>query len=129
MRHILRRDKNHCEIVRELEQRGVCVLDLAASGSGVTDLATYYRGSTVFIEIKFGAAAELKKTQIKFLSSWRGWCGIARDINEACGLAMRPGVCCLTPRQKDRLAAFYVQMPGSKAHLATVLKLIDAAGG
>jgi Holliday junction resolvase len=109
MRRITR-DKNHKSICDELSKRGVQCLDLSGSGGGVTDIVTYFRGKTVFLEIKFGKDAKLKKTQAKFLSEWRGFCGIALNIDEAYALATKPEVTALNDRQKNYLAGLYLTM-------------------
>lgn len=50
-RHV-KRDLNHDEIVRALEQIGVGVWDGSAFGNGFPDLLTAYRGKIRVIEIK-----------------------------------------------------------------------------
>lgn len=55
-RHV-KRDGNHGEIVRALEQIGVGVLDTSAAGDGWSDLVTFQRGVMRAIEIKDGDKA------------------------------------------------------------------------
>lgn len=121
---VKRTDGNQKEIVKELRKRGVYCLDLSGSGRGVPDLMTYFRGQVVYIELKHGPKAALKKTQVKFLSEYPGRCGIVSTADDAYRLATEPEVYCLTQRQKDRLAAFYVRMEGNAVHLPTIEKLL-----
>lgn len=125
MRRRITRDKNHAEIVDALQKHGVDVLDLSTSGGGVADIVTHHRQKTVFIEIKCGPRAELKKTQVRFLALWSGHCGIVRTIDEAVALATDPVSNALTDPQKDKLAVFYGTMQTPKVHLNTILKAIN----
>lgn len=119
------RDKNHKTIVDELEKRGVNTVDLSAAGFGLSDIVTYFRGQTVFIEIKVvGKTAELKRSQIEFLGKWRGFCGVARDAEEAFRIATEPQFHTLTDRQKEKLLAYHHTMKGKRVSLNTILKLI-----
>lgn len=126
MRKFVRRDKNHGEIVAELEKLGVQAIDLAASGGGLTDLVTYHRGNTVFMEVKTEQKdAHIKKTQIWFLGAWRGHCGIVRNTDEAWNLAVTPGVYGLTQAQKNKLLAYHATMTAKTMRLNTILKLLS----
>lgn len=125
MRFAKRNDQNHTAIIDALRKHGVQVEDLSGNGNGVCDLVTHYKGMVCFIELKYGKRAELKKSQVKFLSEWRGFCGIASNFDEAYALAIAPAIQALTPRQKDKLAAYLVTMTAKKVHLPTILKVIQ----
>jgi hypothetical protein len=124
MRYKASRDANHRDIVVTLTKRGVSAWDLSTSGGGVADIVTYYRSYTVFIEIKFGKDAVLKKTQLWFLGMWNGFCGIARDENEAFALATDPVKHALTHEQKQKLLAMHAVMKTKHISLNTVMKAI-----
>ncbi len=123
-RKYVTRDKNHADIVRELEKRGVQTLDLAATGSGVCDIVTNFRRRTVFIEIKFGKDPRVKKTQLHFLGTWRDACGIATNIDEAYALATDPDAHSLTDAQKNRLLAYHHLMTEKEVRLNVIMRLI-----
>jgi hypothetical protein len=125
MRFAKRTDANHVEIVNELRKRGVFARNLTTAGDGVADVVTHYRGKVVFMEIKFGKKAEMKKTQMKFLGSWPGYCGIARTVDEAINLAMEPDKYAFTQKQKDNLLIAHSRTEGTKAHLQTILEVIS----
>lgn len=101
------------------------MIDLANSGNGVADIVTHYKNKTVFIEIKCGQA-KLKKTQVRFLSAWSGYCGIARNIEEALALASNPIEYGLTDPQKEKLAIYYRTMTVKEVHLPTIDKLLKS---
>jgi len=71
-----RRDENHAELVRVLEQLGASVVDLADVGGGVPDLLVGYLGRTVLVEIKNPATRYgrdgLSASQREFRAGWRG---------------------------------------------------------
>lgn len=117
------RDANHAPIVSELRQRGICVLELDRSGNGVTDIVTHHRGSTVFIELKYGKTAVLKKSQAEFLSMWTGHCGIATDTERAYLLATQPIAYALTQKQKDTLAGHALTM-GKQTRIGVIMRLL-----
>ncbi len=119
------KDANHIAVVNELRRLGVSVVDLSGNGAGCPDLLLYYRGNTVLCELKCGKKAELKKTQVKFMSEYRGHVGIAQTALEAAALAKEPDFWSLTDRQKDKLAGFLLTMDKPKVHLATILKIIE----
>jgi len=119
-----RPDKNHAEIVGELRGAGVYVEDLRDTGGGVSDIVTYFGYKTVFIEIKHGAKAAVKKSQLKFLATWKGHCGIAVDAESAIRLAKEPEKYALDSRQKDLLLVLWSKLEGKAIHLNTVLAAI-----
>ena len=112
-RYNKRIDQNHTVIVRELRDHEVCVVDLSGCAQGITDIVMYSKGHTVFAEIKYGSAAVVKKSQVKFLSEWRGNCGIARSLEDALNMVNDPENYCLTQVQKDKLAVYYQSMSSS----------------
>lgn len=118
------KDANHDEIVDALRKHGVDVIDLAGMGDGVSDIITHYRGKTVFIEIKCGPKAELKKKQVRFLAMWSGYSGIARNVDEALALATDPINSALSDSEKNIFAQYYATMTAKKVHLATIDKLL-----
>lgn len=124
MRRASRKDANHSTIIDDLRKRGVTVADLSTMGGGICDIATDFRQRTVFHEIKCGPKAELKKSQVRFLSLWSGYCGIVRNSEEAIALATDPAKHALTQVQKDKLAAFYIRMDQPRVHLKTILDWI-----
>lgn len=118
-----KRDKNHNEICADLRKRGLCVEDLSASGNGVADIITHNKkGQTVFIEIKFGKDARVKKSQLKFLGNWSGWCGFAETPDEAFLLATKPEEKALTYKQKQRVLEFYVRLKSQHVNYSTLKK-------
>jgi hypothetical protein len=126
MKYAKRKDANHNSIVDALRKHGVDVLDLSDSGKGVADICTNYRNKSVFIEIKTESGAKLKKTQVRFLSMWSGYCGIAQTIDEAIALATDPVANGLTDPQKGKLAEFYMKMTADEIHLPTIAKVLNA---
>jgi len=126
LKYAKRKDANHNEIVDALKKHGVDVLDLSDSGKGVADICTNFRNKSVFIEIKTESGAKLKKTQVRFLAMWSGYCGIAQTKEEAMALATDPVANGLTDPQKDKLAGFYMKMTADEVHLPTIVKVIDA---
>ena len=125
-----KRDANHAEIVKELEKRGIQALDLSGSGAGVTDIVTYYLGNTVFIEIKIKqVGAKLKKSQMWFLGSWRGHCGIATTIDEAVDLAAFPGHYGLNKKQKEFLLGLWHTTKAKEVRFPELKIEIDALRG
>jgi len=126
MRYAKRIDANHHAIVDALQTVGVDVIDLSDTGKGIADIVTNYRNKTVFIEIKTESGAKLKKTQVRFLGMWSGYCGIAQTIDEAIALAKDPVSWGLTDPQKDKLAEYYCKMAAKEVHLPTILKVINA---
>ena len=70
MRRAAKRDDNHREIVRGLRCiPGTLVLDLAAVGFGISDLAVIRKGKTYWLELKDGSkcpsAQKLTQAQVK----------------------------------------------------------------
>ena len=111
MRKFVRRDKNHIEIAKALQSRGVHVEDLAEAGKGMTDIITHFRGYTVFIEIKVKERdSYVHKSQVKFLANWPGYCGFARTEDEAYSLATDPAAYALSRKQKDALLVYHETM-------------------
>jgi len=88
MRRASQRDTNHRDIVHALEQVGCTVQDLSLVGGGCPDLAVAFRGANYFIEIKREKAkgikgGDLRKSQKKWLATWRGPAFVVRTIDEA----------------------------------------------
>jgi len=125
MRFARRIDQNHVAIVNELAKRGVHAVNLTTAGDGICDIITYFRGKTVFIEIKFGRDARLKKTQLKFIGNWPGFIGIARNAEEAYSLATEPERYALTAKDKDRFLAVYARTEGPHVYLQTLLESLN----
>jgi len=120
-----RLDANHTQIVNDLRKMGLHVYDLNASGGGLTDIMIHRNDKTYFIELKVqGTGAVVKKTQVKFLSEWQGFCAIARSLEDVLGILRAPSLRCLTPTQKDRLAAYYRTMTAKQVSLNTLEKVI-----
>lgn len=124
MTHYRSLDKNHLEIVLALRRQGIHVTEFDRNGRGIPDVQTYARGKVVFIEIKHGKNAVLKKSQIEFLSQFPGYIGIARDSDEAFQLATEPEKYALTYAQKEKLKAFAYRLDAKEVRLATVEKEI-----
>jgi len=120
-----RLDANHTEIVNDLKKMGVHVYDLNASGSGLTDIMIHRGNRTFFVEIKCGKTAVVKKTQVKFLSEWAGYCGIARSLEGVLAIIELPYTGCLTVRQQDRLAAYYRSMTAKHVSLNVLERVIN----
>lgn len=119
-------DANHTQIVNDLRKMGVHVYDLNLSGGGLTDIMIHRNDRTFFVELKVkGASAVVKKTQVKFLSEWQGFCGIARSLEDVVAMILTPSIGCLSQVQKDRLAAYYRTMTAKQVSLNTLEKVIN----
>jgi len=70
-----------------------------------------------------GSQAVVKLTQLKFMSTWRGYCGFVRTPEQALAMAVEPERHCLTDRQKDILAG--LALKGKPVSMNTVEKLIQ----
>jgi hypothetical protein len=116
------RDQNHRSIVADLEKAGIHTRDCAAMGGGFTDIITYWHPHTVFQELKFETDARVKKSQLHFLATWPGWCGIACSLMEATRLAQHPERYALTAAEKEVLLHVWVNLLGDKISLGTVYK-------
>lgn len=71
MRHRVHKvDQNQSEIIAALEQIGVRVIDMSASGEGCPDLCCFVRSNTVWVEVKNGnlppSARKLTIPQIRW---------------------------------------------------------------
>lgn len=124
-----RPDANQTPIIEALLRHGISVIDLADSGKGVADIVTFYRERVVFIELKCGKRAELKKTQVRFLGAWPGYSGIATTEEAAIALAKDPINNGLTDSQKVKLTKYHATMTAKAVHLPTILKVIAETGG
>lgn len=80
-------------------------------------------GATVFVEIKT-ATGKIKKSQLRFMARWSGFCGFARTADEAYALASNPAKHALTRAQKDKLAAFYTTMAAKEISFSVIEKLL-----
>jgi len=122
-----RPDKNQLEIRDALRKCGLTVIELDGVSGGCPDLAVRNKqGTVVFIEIKADLKkAVLKKTQVKWLAQYPGFCGIATNFDEAWCLATQPETACLDAEQKLRLAQYYETMTEKAVHLPTILKVIN----
>ena len=87
MRLAARRDANHSEIVRALEQIGCSVLDLSRVGGGCPDLLVARNGRTMLLEIKDGAKPpsrrRLRGNQQDFFARWNGEAYRVTTVDEA----------------------------------------------
>jgi Holliday junction resolvase len=110
MRRRITRDGNHLEIVKRLREHGVQVLDLATSGDGTPDVLAYYRGRTMFIEIKAMEKAAVKRSQIKFFSEWQGDCGLVQTLDEAL-ILVKGHKSAFTQAERDRMAFWLMKNP------------------
>lgn len=119
-----RPDANHKDVIGHLRNNGICVADLSGNQGGVSDVVTHFLNQTVFIEIKSGPKAVLKKTQVLFLGTWQGWCGIARTPEEALSLAMYPNRYALIQQEQELLLLYHKDMKDKSVHLNTILKYI-----
>lgn len=111
-------------MVKDLRKEGVCVVDLSGCARGITDLALWKCGITVFCEVKVkDSSAVVKKSQVRFLSEWRGNCGIARSLEDALNMVNDPENYCLTQAQKDKLAVYYQSMSAPAVALNVLEKV------
>jgi hypothetical protein len=66
-----RKDANHGDIKKALEDAGVKVRDLSEAGGGVTDLLTFWKGELRIVEIKNPQRKwSLTKLQAKMRDVW-----------------------------------------------------------
>lgn len=88
MRKIAKRDRNHREIVRALEQTMTSVVELHQLGDGVPDLLIGNKiVGNVLLEVKAGDDGELTIAQREFHAAWRGPIKVVRNVNEALAAA------------------------------------------
>lgn len=123
-----RPDKNQVEIRDALRAVGIHVIELDGVSGGCPDLAVRNKqGTVVFIEIKNIAdkKAVLKKSQVLWLSSYPGFCGIATNFDEAWCLATQPETACLDASQKLKLAQYHATMTTKEVWLNTILKALN----
>ncbi len=106
--HRVTRDKNHLAIAAELRQRGFSVGDLSAQGQGFPDIIVSRENLTVLMEIKMPDAG-IYVSQIEFLSTWKGYAGFVRTIDEALEMMRKPSVFCLDADEKDKMAQIAVR--------------------
>lgn len=126
MRFAKRLDANHTQIVNDLRKMGYHVYDLNLSGGGLTDIMVHRNDRTFFVELKVkGASAVVKRTQIAFLSTWQGFCGIARSLEDVLAIIQTPSKGCLSQVQKDRLAAYYRTMTAKHVSLNVLERVIN----
>lgn len=71
-------DGNQAEIIEALEVSGCSVVSLGRP----VDLAVGVNGRTYLFEIK-QPKGQLRKSQEKFIGTWRGHVGILRSVDEA----------------------------------------------
>jgi hypothetical protein len=69
-----KKDANHKEIVKALEQMGACVVDFSSIGGGMPDLAVWCRAAWHMVEIKnletgYGRRGLNKLQEVK---DWQG---------------------------------------------------------
>lgn len=114
-------DKNHKEIVDGLRKHGVAVINNSDSGKGRLDIATHFN-LTCFIELKYGKAAEFKRSQLEFLANWKGLCGYAMNFDEALRLAKYPEDFALTNKQKLKILQWLVRNPDRKRVLVSTFE-------
>lgn len=77
-----RRDGNHAEIKKALEDCGCSVWDTADVGGGFPDLVVGRQGKTHLIEIKTAKGKE-KPKQAKARAAWRGSWHVVKTIQQA----------------------------------------------
>ena len=99
-----RQDKNQREIVESLEANGVQVFQMHEVGGGFPDLLTVFHKEVVLIEVKRSVKDQVKQSQIEFLGSYRGYCGIAWTEGIAHALVGLPEHHALTQHQKNLMA-------------------------
>ncbi len=115
-------DQNHIEIVRGLEKVGVQVKDMAKVGGGFPDILTCWNRIVCLIEIKFGKDSHIKRSQMEFISNWKGFIGFAESFEEAERLAKDPVVFALGQKQKDKIAVFLRTFKGKEMRFSTFKK-------
>jgi hypothetical protein len=119
MKHSI--DANHLSIIETLAKIGWQVKDLSAvRKSGFPDILAAKAGRIILIEIKTGEASEVKRAQIEFMSSFKGYCAFVCSEDEAINLCLRPEVYCLSQKQKDSLAGFLRTWKGNTVTLGKI---------
>lgn len=69
-----KKDANHADIVKALEDGGVSVLDISGLGGGLPDLIVCRRGITLLVEIKNPQTSYGRKGANKLQKAWaNGW--------------------------------------------------------
>ncbi len=99
-----RRDANHADVQKHLEDNGCEVIDMSAVGR-LVDLLVYYppKNFTCFIEIKVpGSRASFEKPQLKWISQTQWPVAIAKDKEAALDFVFT-GKGRLTDSEKHRL--------------------------
>ena len=125
LRHKKSRDSNHASIQSSLEKCGISVADLSGNGGGCPDIATYWNGQTVWIEIKVGTGSHVENSQLKFFSKWKGYCGIAQNFEQALAMAKYPNQHVLTSAEKLKISQHLVKFPSDRI---TVKRFYEVIG-
>lgn len=71
MRRAAKKDANHNDLARVMEQAGALVVDTSRLGAGFPDALIGYRGQTGLVEFKT-KGGKLTDDQIKFWDKWTG---------------------------------------------------------
>lgn len=117
-------DSNHKEIIDYLRSFGFQVLDCAKFGTGWPDLFVCRNNRVCLIEVKAEKGAEIKKTQMRFIGSYRGYVGFAENTDQALKLAQEPDLYALKQIQKDKIAAFEQRFDKPKMNWPSFKKLV-----
>jgi hypothetical protein len=84
---LVRRDRNHAEIVAALRGAGCSVQDLAAVGGGVPDILVGRKGRNFLLEIKDGSLPpsdrRLNDSQVAWHRAWRGQTEVVLSVEDA----------------------------------------------
>jgi Holliday junction resolvase len=82
-----RKDSNHNEVQKALEDFGCSVCDVSAFGRGFVDIVVGYEGRNYLFEIKDGAkppsARKLTEDEEKFHRDWKGRVDVVLNAEQA----------------------------------------------
>lgn len=114
-RPIIHRDRNHCEVLKDLRSYGVYVVETFDP----LDLLCYYRGFTAWVEVKTEARnTTYTRKQIEFISTCPMPVCIAKSGKQAFDFIR--GQIGLTQSQKDALGVFLMRNAEAKFHPAAI---------
>ena len=102
--HRAHKDRNHGEIVRDLEAIGCKVMDISGAG-GALDLLTFLRDA-VLLEIKVEVDAVILITQLETMANWPGFVAYVKNSEQAIYAVRDPRGYCWTKVDKEWALGF-----------------------
>lgn len=102
--HRAHKDRNHGEIVGDLEAIGCKVMDISGAG-GALDLLTFLR-DPVLLEIKVEVDAVILITQLETMANWPGFVGYVKNSEQAINAVREPRAYCWKKADKEWVLGF-----------------------